>query len=83
MAAPAETPARGAGEPQPHLSGREREVLGFVVKGFTYPEIADLLGVSRHTVTTHVRGIYRKLSVNSRGEAVYEALQLGLVTLDE
>ncbi len=37
VAAPAETPARGAGEPQPHLSGREREVLGFVVKGFTYP----------------------------------------------
>lgn len=76
---------RGAGEEvaPPPLSGREQEVLGYVVKGFTYPEIADLLGVSRHTVTTHVRGIYRKLSVSSRGEAVYEALQLGLVTLDE
>jgi len=79
----AEPSAAAAGGPQPRLSGREQEVLGLVVKGFTYPEIAELLGVSRHTVTTHVRGIYRKLSVSSRGEAVYEALQLGLVKLDE
>lgn len=67
----------------PKLSGREREVLGYVVKGFSYSEIAKLIGVSPHTVTTHVRGIYRKLAVTSRGEAVYEALQLGIVRLDE
>lgn len=67
----------------PKLSGREREVLGYVVKGFSYSEIAKLLEVSPHTVTTHVRGIYRKLAVSSRGEAVYEALQLGIVRLDE
>jgi DNA-binding NarL/FixJ family response regulator len=73
-------------EPQPELprlSGREQEVLKLVVKGFSTPEIARLLQVSPHTVTTHVRGIYRKLAVSSRGEAVYEALQLGLVRLDE
>jgi DNA-binding NarL/FixJ family response regulator len=67
----------------PHLSERETEVLRLIVKGFTYAEIADLLGVSSHTVTTHVRGIYRKLEVHSRSEAVYEALQLGLVKVDE
>jgi DNA-binding NarL/FixJ family response regulator len=67
----------------PQLSPREHEVLRCVVKGFTVPEIARLLGVSSHTVTTHVRGIYRKLSVHSRGEAIYEALQLGLVQIDE
>lgn len=65
------------------LSGREREVPELIVKGFSYAEIARLIGVSAHTVTTHVRGIYAKLEVHSRGEAVYEALQLGLVKLDE
>ena len=70
-------------EDVPRLSEREGEVLRLIVKGFTYAEIADLLGVSSHTVTTHVRGIYRKLEVHSRSEAVYEALQLGLVKVDE
>lgn len=67
----------------PHLSEREHETLTLIVKGFSYAEIARLMGVSAHTVTTHVRNTYRKLEVHSRGEAVYEALQLGLVKLDE
>jgi DNA-binding NarL/FixJ family response regulator len=66
----------------PRLSEREREVLGLIVKGFSYAEAARLTGVSPHTVTAHVRNIYRKLEVHSRGEAVYEALQLGLVKLE-
>ena len=67
----------------PRLSERERQVLTLIVKGFTYPEIAALLGVSAHSVATYVRRIYGKLDVGSRAEAVYEALQLGLVRLDE
>ena len=67
--------------PVPDLSARETEVLELVVKGFTYPEIGELLGISPHTVTTHVRRVYRKLEVRSRSEAVVEALQLGLVKL--
>jgi DNA-binding NarL/FixJ family response regulator len=67
----------------PRLSVREHEVLTLIVKGFSYAEIARLIGVSAHTVTTHVRNIYRKLEVHSRGEAVYEALQLGLVKIDD
>jgi DNA-binding NarL/FixJ family response regulator len=67
----------------PKLSEREHEVLTLIVKGFSYAEIARLIGVSAHTVTTHVRNIYRKLEVHSRGEAVYEALQLGLVKIDD
>ena len=63
----------------PDLTGREREVLGLLVKGFTFAEIGDLLGISAHTVTTHVKHIYGKLEVRSRAEAVYEAMQLGLV----
>jgi len=79
-APPAAEPADAG---MPRLSEREHEVLTLIVKGFSYAEIAGLLGVSSHTVTTHVRGIYRKLEVHSRGEAVYEALALGLVKLDD
>jgi DNA-binding NarL/FixJ family response regulator len=65
------------------LSTREREVLGFIVKGFTYAEIARLTGLSAHTVATYVRRVYGKLEVHSRGEAVYEALAAGLVDMDD
>ena len=67
----------------PTLSERELEVLRAIVKGFTYDEIAGLLEISSATVATHVRRIYRKLSVHSRGEAAYEALQQGIVRPDE
>jgi DNA-binding CsgD family transcriptional regulator len=53
------------------------------VKGFTYAEIAGFLSVTPHTVATHVRRLYRKLAVRSRGEAVYEALATGLVKMGE
>lgn len=66
-------------EELPKLSEREQQVLRYLVKGFTYAEAAELLGITPHTVATHVRKVYRKLSVRSRGEAVYEAFQLGLV----
>ena len=41
--------------------------------------VAELLDMSAHTVTTHVKRIYQKLAVHSRGEAVYEATQMGLL----
>ena len=61
------------------LSARETEVLGFVAKGFSFAEIARLLGVSPHTVISHVKKIYQKLAVHSRGEAVFEAGKMGLI----
>ncbi len=64
-----------------NLTGREQDVLACMAKGYTYREAAELLGMSYHTVTSHVKNIYRKLEVNSRGEAIYEASQLGLVDL--
>lgn len=69
------------GRDTPSLTGRETEVLELIAKGFGYAEIARLLGISAHTVTTHVRHIYGKLEVRSRGEAVYEAVSLGLIRL--
>ncbi len=61
------------------LSERERDVLQLVAKGFRATEIADLLKISHHTVASHIKNIYRKLAVSSRGEAVYEASRLRLI----
>ena len=75
-------PAVTAQQPLPEgagLSPREAEVLSFIAKGFTFGEIAKLLEISSHTVTSHVKKIYQKLAVHSRGEAVYEASKMGLL----
>jgi len=72
-------PDAAAAADAPALTDRELEILRLVAKGFKFGEIADTLGISRHTVKTHVRHIYRKLEVDSRSTAVYEAMQLGLV----
>ena len=81
--APAAAPAPAAPGDAPQLTAREHEVLTLIAKGFSFPEIADILGISAHTVTTHVRHIYRKLAVGTRGSAVYEAVNLGLIDLAE
>ncbi|MGM9480755.1 response regulator [Roseateles sp. NT4] len=72
--APPEVPA----EPSP-LSERETEILRMVAKGLSFDAIGQVLSISPHTVVAHVKNIYRKLAVHSRGEAVYEASQLGLL----
>jgi len=59
------------------LTPREREVLQLIAKGLSYQRIAEALAMSPNTVTSHIKQIYRKLAVNSRGEAVFEAQQLG------
>lgn len=61
------------------LSPREHEVLCLIEKGLTYEEIAQALGITWHTVTGYLRRVYRKLEVNSRGEAVFEARQRGML----
>ena len=61
------------------LSDREHEILVLASKGFNYPEMGKLMGISPHTVTSHVKKIYRKLAVHSRGEAVFEANRMGLI----
>jgi DNA-binding NarL/FixJ family response regulator len=52
------------------LSAREREILRLLARGFAYKEMTETLGVSIGTINTHVRRIYQKLHVSSRGEAV-------------
>ncbi len=61
------------------LTEREEEVLRLIAKGFKSSEISEMLGVTYHTVTSHIRSIYRKLEVHSRNEAVFEAGQRGIL----
>ncbi|MEO6973666.1 MAG: response regulator transcription factor [Rhodoferax sp.] len=61
------------------LSHREIDILRLVAKGLAFSEVSALLSISQHTVVAHVKNIYRKLQVHSRGEAVFEASQLGLL----
>lgn len=56
------------------LSKREKEVLDHLSRGIAYKEIADVLSVSIDTVRIHIKGIYGKLHVHSRGEAVAKYL---------
>lgn len=71
--------APGPGIARNSLSPREAEVLALVSRGYTYPELTRLLGVSLGTIQTHVKSIYSKLAVHSKTEAVFEARQLGLL----
>lgn len=80
MHAPCEPAASAAAEPA-RLSGREHQVLELIARGLTYAEIAELLSISVHTVTTHIQNVYGKLQVRSRNAAVFEAVQLGIIEL--
>jgi DNA-binding NarL/FixJ family response regulator len=64
-----------------NITDRELTVIQQVARGFTAQEIALQMGISAHTVATHVKRIYKKLHVHSRSEAVYEANLLGLLDL--
>jgi DNA-binding NarL/FixJ family response regulator len=57
------------------LAPREKEILDRLGEGMAYKEIADVLGLKIDTVRTYVRGVYRKLHVHSRGEAVAKYLR--------
>jgi DNA-binding NarL/FixJ family response regulator len=64
------------------LTKREAMILDLIARGDSYGEVAKTLCVSVGTVQTHVKNIYGKLSVHSRGAAVYEAQRLGLLHMD-
>lgn len=68
--------ARGA------LSPRELNVLRLISQGLSNREIAESSYRSLHTVDAQVKNIYRKLAVNSRAQAVREAMQKGLINLE-
>ena len=56
------------------LTNRQNEILNALVEGLSYKMIADRMGISTHTTCDHIKAIYRKLQVNSKGEAINLAL---------
>lgn len=63
----------------PALSAREKEILQKVAFGATTKEVAHDLGISPHTVKTHLERIFEKLGANDRAQAVAIAIRSGLV----
>ena len=61
------------------LSERELEVLRLIEKGMSYEEVSVILEITKHTVTAYLRRVYRKLQVNSKSQAVFEARQRGFL----
>jgi DNA-binding NarL/FixJ family response regulator len=61
------------------LSKREREILQKVADGATTRQVATDLGISPHTVKTHLERIFEKLGANDRAQAVAIAIRTGLV----
>ena len=73
------TDAAGITPARQLLSAREQEVLSYIARGFSYVEIARLQRLSVHTVQSHIKNLYAKLSVHSKNEAVFEATRMGLI----
>jgi len=63
--------------PLSSLTPRERQVLALLIEGQSNKAIADRLGLKPITAAFHVRGIFRKLNVANRTEAVITAIKLG------
>ncbi|HOZ85057.1 MAG TPA: response regulator transcription factor [Niabella sp.] len=61
------------------LTPREKEVLSYLVKGYSHKMVASACGLSIHTINTHIKNIYEKLQVNSVAEAVVKALNHKLI----
>ena len=61
------------------LTAREIEVLRLIALGCTYAEAATRLGISPHTLASHIKNLYRKLDVHSAAAAVCRALTSGAI----
>jgi DNA-binding NarL/FixJ family response regulator len=76
------TPALSVSVPEASLlTRRETAILDLIARGDSYGDVARELSVSVGTVQTHVKNIYGKLAVHSRGEAVFEAHRRGLLQM--
>jgi two-component system nitrate/nitrite response regulator NarL len=63
------------------LTSREREVLALLAQGLANKVIAVRLGITEHTVKTHIAAVYEKLNARNRTEVLIAAARMGLVVL--
>lgn len=61
------------------LTKRECQVLVEFAHGHTNIEVAEILGLSEHTIGDHAKAIFKKLQVTSRAHAVLEGIAMGLI----
>jgi DNA-binding CsgD family transcriptional regulator len=61
------------------LSGREKDVMRWLVAGQRNGEIATRLQISPETVKSHLANVYGKLNVRNRQQAALRVMQLGLL----
>jgi DNA-binding CsgD family transcriptional regulator len=61
------------------LTRRESDVVRLLSRGCTYESVGEHLGISAHTVASHIKNAYRKLSVHTAAAAVARAAELGLL----
>lgn len=74
--------APAPGEALNALSARELEVLRHLGRGMSNSDLGRILGVSEHTIKSHLKAVFGKLGVADRAEAVARAYELGLVPLE-
>ena len=77
---PQGTAARSVAPPEP-LSAREAQILALLAEGLVNKQIAARLGISRHTVKTHLAALFHKLGVSTRAEAVAAGARAGVILL--
>jgi DNA-binding NarL/FixJ family response regulator len=68
-------PPESGNPEQFNLTDREKEILKCLVEGMSYKMIADSCFISADTVNGHIKNIYKKLQVHSKGEAVAKAIK--------
>jgi DNA-binding CsgD family transcriptional regulator len=66
---------------KPTLTRRELAVVRLLGSGCSYGQVAMRLGISPHTVVSHIKNAYRKLEVHTGAAAVMRAVQLGLLDI--
>lgn len=65
------------------LTQREKEILSFLIEGYSNKEIAEKLIISIHTVKAHIESIYRKFEVHNKVQAAIYAIYYKIIDINE
>ena len=65
--------------PMDNLTNRQTEVLKYLIKGYSNPQIAEELSISLSTVKAHVSAILEKFNVKTRIEVATEVIRNGYI----
>lgn len=66
-----------------HITLREREIIKLVLQENSIDQISYKLHISRHTVITHKKNIYKKLNINSLLGLIKKSLAINIITIED